>query len=1114
MTRRPPAVRRALAVSLVLLASSPLFARAAPSDVEARRVVETSGVDRGVAVVVGLDDGGVELAVSLAKAGRLYVEAVDTDAALVARARERFAAARDRRAGPADRSGESGGRCEVFACRYDGLRLPYVEHFVNLLIVPEAGDVPDEMVRAMVPGGAICTRDEAGGWQVRRAPKRQRVDEWTHFLHDPTGNAVSHDEIVAPPRRLQWIAGPRYSRHHDHMSSASAMVSAGGKVFYIFDHASAHAILLPSDWRLVARDAYNGAVLWERRIETWHSRMQRLKSGPASLTRRLVATGGRVYVTPGLGEPVEVLSAQTGRTIRRLPASAGTEEILRVDDKLLVVINPEDPKAGADGPIDAFGPAKRRIACLEAASGRTVWRSEYEWVSPGSLACDGMRVAFYDGQRVVCLDKDTGRMLWMSQPLGERTPVPSYFTPSLVIYQGVVLFSGSDTGQKAYHVDNGKTLTALNAINGQTLWQAPHPPSGYRSAEDVLVIDDLVYSGDIMHVRGMKRQGEFTGRDVRTGEVKVRFTPDVPETTYWFHHRCYRSKATCNYLLTSRTGIEFVDPKTKHWELNHWVRGACLYGVMPANGMVYSPPHPCACYLEAKMYGFNALAPPSARRAEVMESAASEPRLSRRSAYDDAGTLAGTHVDDRGAWPTLRGRADRAGRASAPVPTRLGDAWRVELGGRITAPVAAGGRVYVARIDEHTLHCLDAASGREAWRFVAGGRIDSPPTVRRGLVYFGCGDGRVYCLRASDGATCWTFRAAPADLRHGAFEQVESVWPVHGTVLVREAVGGKAVVWAVAGRSMFVDGGLRLVRLDGASGELLSETVMDDRDPETGAPLQQLHRGLNMPVALPDVLVDDGRAVYMRSQEIAATVAQAAGQRVDLQVPMGRVEDQYGETQHLFCPTGLLDEAGWHRSYWVYGKRWKSGAGGYYQAGRHAPAGRPLVFDDEHVYGFARKPTYYRWTTVLEYQLYRWKKQAELVRTDAKKRGFTGTKPPTEHVRSDWGVDVPLLATGLVLAEGADGEDGSLILVGAPHTVSERRVGRGVVQAREQLRDQALALDGRQGGVLHVASTKDGSELFGRKLPHVPVFDGLAAAYGRVYVSLADGSVMCLSAPR
>ena len=51
---------------------------------------------------------------------------------------------------------------------------------------------------------------------------------------------------------------------------------------------------------------------------------------------------------------------------------------------------------------------------------------------------------------------------------------------------------------------------------------------------------------------------------------------------------------------------------------------------------------------------------------------------------------------------------------------------------------------------------------------------------------FGSADGYVYCLRASDGELVWRFRGAPRDERLVAFEQLESLWPVHGTVLVQD----------------------------------------------------------------------------------------------------------------------------------------------------------------------------------------------------------------------------------------------------------------------------------------------------------------------------------------
>ena len=56
---------------------------------------------------------------------------------------------------------------------------------------------------------------------------------------------------------------------------------------------------------------------------------------------------------------------------------------------------------------------------------------------------------------------------------------------------------------------------------------------------------------------------------------------------------------------------------------------------------------------------------------------------------------------------------------------------------------------------------------------------------------------------ATDGALLWRFLAAQRDRRILAYEQIESCWPVHGSVLVHDGVAH-----FVAGRSVFVDGGM------------------------------------------------------------------------------------------------------------------------------------------------------------------------------------------------------------------------------------------------------------------------------------------------------------------
>jgi hypothetical protein len=122
----------------------------------------------------------------------------------------------------------------------------------------------------------------------------------------------------------------------------------------------------------------------------------------------------------------------------------------------------------------------------------------------------------------------------------------------------------------------------------------------------------------------------------------------------------------------------------------------------------------------------------------------------------------------------------------------------------------------VASVERHQVHALDALTGKPAWTFTAGGRVDSPPTIHKGMVLFGCRNGWVYCLRASDGKMAWRFLAAPEDRRIGAFDRLESPWPVHGAVLLQ---GG--TLFFSAGRHANAEGGIRVHGLDPATGKLL-----------------------------------------------------------------------------------------------------------------------------------------------------------------------------------------------------------------------------------------------------------------------------------------------------
>jgi outer membrane protein assembly factor BamB len=404
----------------------------------------------------------------------------------------------------------------------------------------------------------------------------------------------------------------------------------------------------------------------------------------------------------------------------------------------------------------------------------------------------------------------------------------------------------------------------------------------------------------------------------------------------------------------------------------------------------------------------------------------------------------------------------------------------------------------VAAVDRHTVHALDADSGEPLWSFTAGARVDSPPTVWQGRVLFGSADGFVYCLRADDGELVWRFRAAPEDLRLTAEEQVESVWPVPGSVLVREGV-----VYCVAGRSMWLDGGLRLLRLDAATGRVLSETVLDDKYPGTDDTLQRDIRWPNLPVALPDVLSCDGEHVYMRSQPF-----DLEGRRTEVITPRDATV-QRGETAHLFCPTGFLDDSWWHRSYWIYGRTFVGGAGGWYLAAYQAPAGRILAVDDTTVYGFGRVPM--RFTgTPNTYHLFACDKQPELKpQGGPRKRGASAYGPIVPaRLAYHWSESVPIMVRAMVAA----GE--TLFVAGPPELADETEVYAlyGEEQIQTKMAEHVAAFEGHKGGLLLAVSKKDGSKRSAYRLPSPPVFDGMAAARERLFISTMDGHVLCLAA--
>jgi len=723
----------------------------------------------GFVVHVGCGDG--KLTAELKSSDAYVVHGLDMDAKAVEATRKRF--------GAIDHNGM------LSATEFDGKNLPYIDNMVNFIYCSKRYDLSDaEILRVLAPRGKAVVVDSGKARTIVK-PVPPEYDEWHHYLRNADNNAVSTDTFIKPPiSHLQWRGSPIFSRHHDKSAThLPGLVTAKGKIFYVKDNGPTASVLWPANVQLIARDAFNGVVLWQKKIDQWIDHLAYgVKQGPAVTPRRLVAIGDSVYVTLGVHAPVSKLDAKTGDVLKVYNGTEKTEEILIKDGVMYLVVNPSVSPQAPSGMKLEMDPKK--VLAVDAVTGKILWQHEVSWIAPSTLTVGSRNVYLCNGPNILAYDRKTGRELWKSQELPWRKIMPTYFAPTMVAAPGGVLYAGGEDWKE--HAGSKGLMTFLNAADGSIKWQAPHLPSGYQSPQDIFIIRGKAWSGSLNSKPGEfdKRYpeeapstGDFVGYSLESGSLGQSLSGN--NDSYWFHHRCHRAKATENYFLTSRTGIEMIDTKSGEWTLHHWVRATCLYGLMPANGLIYAPPHPCACYPESKLSGFNAVSGP--RAAKAAPSLGKTTRLLKGSAF---GQGAGGRGQGTGDWATYRGNAARSGSTRQPVTGDLKPKWEVKLGGKLTPPVIAGGKVFVADKDRHAVAAIDQATGKLAWQKVVGGRIDSPPTWYKGLLLFGCTDGHVYCLRASDGELAWRFRAAPYDQRHMVYEQLESVWPVHGAARI------------------------------------------------------------------------------------------------------------------------------------------------------------------------------------------------------------------------------------------------------------------------------------------------------------------------------------------
>ena len=1028
--------------------------------------VKRSGIKGGIVVHLGCGDGR-ETADLLVNSSYV-IHGLDTSGDNVAKARAYI------------RSRKLYGSVSV--ARYDGKTLPYGDNIVNLIVADTLGDVSArEAMRVLTPLGAMIV----GGKKTVK-PWPTNIDDWPQYLNKADNNAVAMDRVAGPPRLIQWVNSPVWCRSHMGIPTVASVVSGNGRLFTIEDAAPPDNPFLPAAFRIVARDAFNGKELWARKITRWESVTMYIKCQPVQQQRRMAVVGDTLYCTFELEGPVSAVDAATGEVLKVYKNTSPTQEVaydqgilfLNVGDRFptaaynIVKLKDKPFVRGAD-PSEPFNGGGFRkgyapeikdkknpvsaILAIDPKTGKQLWAvRNINNYTGGSLAIKGDYAVYQAANGLFCINARTGKSVWAKKKKivnarGHDSLTPGT-TPNTVVITDDKVFAveSMPTARPASNAKN--TVYAYSLKDGRQLWRAP-VGGNYESSADICYVNGTLWIGG----------NNPTQLNVETGAVIKKIVQKM--TGPMSHDRCYRNYITERYFINSKTGgADFLELETGKEFPHHWTRGGCGSGVLPANGLVYATPYSCQCSMGSMFEGMNAYASPQPRLRKSDDPIAVKrsARLEKGPAYDKITDPTPATADD---WPAHRHDGSRSGISKSQVPAKLKVRWETKLPTRPSAVTIAAGKAFVCDIDTHTVYALAADTGKTAWAFTADGRIDSPPAYHKGMVLFGSRDGWVYCLRASDGALVWRFKDLP-DKLIGAYGQLESAWPITGSVLIL-----KDTLYFAAGRSSFLDGGIFLYALNPGTGKLL----------KSRASYGPFSKGSGFPVGKDagfknDVLVTDGTKLYLRQKAFNLNLADATGGK------------------HIIPTSGFLDGQPQHRTSWAlassisraaFGDIMVSNGKEYYEVQGFPIYANHSYFDPRRngytLYARASGPT--RATPL---------KDAVRARRGTGKKGGRG-KGGGGTGQEKWRLHIPI--TGKAIAMAGD----VLFVAGEPMKFDD-----------PSYKNYVAAYAGKLGGRLLAVSATEGKTLAEYKLKAAPAWDSIAIANRRLYIALADGTVQCL----
>jgi len=794
------------------LASPAVAGDVGPEAATARTIMDVAGVQGGLCLHLGCgraDSPG--LTAALAEGSGMLVHGLALDDAALARARTAIEARAV--AGPA------------MVEKLVAPPLPYLPDLAKLVVVEDmsslaaAGISRDELLRVLAPDGSLCVQT-GGKWSSTIKPRPQEMDEWTHPHHGPDENMVSSEKAISFPLDLRWMDGVPVNRGGwAACASCRAWVVAGGRCFTVNnDELGSQETAI-----LKARDAYSGFPLWKFDCEGVY--------GKTELDWRnvwpLVAGDRRLYTSRK--NELLIMDAATGKIEVACPTRFQPRRLFLSNGVLVAAcwekmeVSKEKDGFESDGIRAVWWPSGAgSVETFDAVTGKPKW----------TLPLSALTIAAADGvvyiltsagnppteRTVVAVDLATGREKW-------RVPHTAFGaepdTCLSFVAPGCVVISKSKAKGK-----DPRNVFVLAATDGKILYSIANSVARCIVGNELWCVD-----GRYDLKTGAKTPGPGLGGNWASLNVLGGCTPLIVF-------------ADGKYMSNSRGGqyLHYADDPTKPpTKLSYLgARGACIEGMVPANGMFYTAQNDCNCF-PSQNGGFIAVGPGG----EIPPPATfQKPRpVETGPAFDAVHALGGASpaADD---WPAYRHDSQRSAGTSANVPDVLkplwkvqavkpgdgmfAEAWNARTGSPqpLTAPIVASGLVVVAALNSGEIVALSPATGALVWKTPLGSRIDTPPTCCQGQLLVGCHDGWAYALRASDGVLAYRVRIAPCEKRMIAHGLVESVWPTVGAVLVHDGLA-----YAIAGRSTANSGGIALVAFKPASGQTVWAKCLDATQP-------------------------------------------------------------------------------------------------------------------------------------------------------------------------------------------------------------------------------------------------------------------------------------------